>query len=212
MRLALVCFYCLCVFVYVLYFIATMSFAGYFLSVLFCLLSMLISDSRFDLVWFRLSCDHGWIRSGSVNVRKQQQQQQQQQQPTIGMKWTCVMNILQKVSDAVWSSHTTEYGSTGEGCQSCSWSAEQGKLIFPCHCSRLRIWSRETGLAVPSRVSPFILHTQAKSGAYSRDSSRFPRRRPHIPSTTIESVPSLSLSRSCVPMALTTESAPAQGQ
>ena len=33
---------------------------------------MLISDSRFDLVWFRLSCDHGWIRSGSVNVRKQQ--------------------------------------------------------------------------------------------------------------------------------------------
>ena len=35
---------------------------------------MLISDSRFELVWFRLSCDHGWIRSGSVNVRKQQQQ------------------------------------------------------------------------------------------------------------------------------------------
>ena len=57
-----------------------MSFAGYFLSVLFCLLSMLISDSRFDLVWFRLSCDHGWIRSGSVNVRKQQQQQQQPHQ------------------------------------------------------------------------------------------------------------------------------------
>ena len=43
------------------------------LSVLVCLLSMLISDSRFDLVWFRLSCDHGWIRSGSFNVRKQQQ-------------------------------------------------------------------------------------------------------------------------------------------
>ena len=41
-----------------------------FLSVLFCLLSLLISDSRFDLVWLRLSCNHGWIRSGSVNVRK----------------------------------------------------------------------------------------------------------------------------------------------
>ena len=41
-----------------------------FLFVLFCLLSLLISDSRFDLVWFRPSCDHGWIRSGSVNVRK----------------------------------------------------------------------------------------------------------------------------------------------
>ena len=25
--------------------------------------------SRFDLVWFHLSCDHGWIRSESVNVR-----------------------------------------------------------------------------------------------------------------------------------------------
>ena len=61
-----VCFYCLCVFLYALYFIATMSFAGYFLSVLFCLLSMLISDSRFDLVWYRLSCDHGWIRSSSL--------------------------------------------------------------------------------------------------------------------------------------------------
>ena len=33
-------------------------------------MTMLIPDSRFDLVWFRLSCDHGWIRSGSVNVRK----------------------------------------------------------------------------------------------------------------------------------------------
>ena len=27
----------------------------------------------------------------------------------------------------VWSSHIAEYGSTGKGCQSCSWSAEQGK-------------------------------------------------------------------------------------
>ena len=85
MRLALVCFYCLCVFVYVLYFIATMSFAGYFLPVLFCMLSMLISDSRFDLVWFRLSCDHGWIRSGSVNVSKQQQQQQQHLPAGVGL-------------------------------------------------------------------------------------------------------------------------------
>ena len=41
-----------------------------FLYVLSCLLfSLLISDFRFDLVWLRLSCDHGWIRSGSVNVR-----------------------------------------------------------------------------------------------------------------------------------------------
>ena len=70
-----------------------------------------------------------------------------------------------------------------------SWT---GKLFFPCPRSRLRIWSRETGLAVPSRVSLLILHTQAESGAYLRDSSRFPRRRPFIPVTSIGSVRILS--------------------
>ena len=57
------------------------------------------------------------------------------------------------------------------------------------------IWSRETGSAVPSRVSLLILHTQAESGAYLRDSSRVPRRRPFIhlkPPNAIGSVPSLS--------------------
>ena len=49
--------------------------------------------------------------------------------------------------------HIAEYKSTGLGCQSCSWSAEQRKRIFPCPRSRLRIWSRETGSVVPSRVS-----------------------------------------------------------
>ena len=34
--------------------------------------------------------------------------------------------------------------------------AEQGKSIFPCPRSRLRIWSRETGSAVPSRVNLLI--------------------------------------------------------
>ena len=41
----------------------------------------------------------------------------------------------------------------------------QLKLIFPCPRACLRIWSRETGSAVPSRVSLLILHTQAESGA-----------------------------------------------
>ena len=36
------------------------------------------------------------------------------------------------------------------------WSAEQGKWIFPCPRSRLITWSRETGSAVPSRVSLLI--------------------------------------------------------
>ena len=48
------------------------------------------------------------------------------------------------------------YGSTRYGCQPCTWSAEQGKLIFPCPRWRLRIWSRETGSAVPSRASLLI--------------------------------------------------------
>ena len=51
--------------------IATMSFAGYFLvrSLLSAFPAYLRTFFRFDLVWFRLSCVHGWIRSGSVNVR-----------------------------------------------------------------------------------------------------------------------------------------------
>ena len=32
-------------------------------------------------------------------------------------------------------------------------SAEQRIFFFPCPRSRLRIWSRDTGSAVPSRVS-----------------------------------------------------------
>ena len=38
----------------------------------------------------------------------------------------------------------------------CGQLAEQGKSILPCPRSRLRIGSRETGLAVPSRVSLLI--------------------------------------------------------
>ena len=43
-----------------------------------------------------------------------------------------------------------------------SWSAEQGKIIFPCPRSRLRIWSRETGSAVPSRVGLLIFILRLK--------------------------------------------------
>ena len=77
----------------------------------------------------------------------------------------------------------------------CSWSAEPGKITFPCPRSRLRIWSRDTGSAVPSRVSLLILRTQAESGACLRDSSRVPRWRPFIyfkPPYAIGPVPSLS--------------------
>ena len=49
-------------------------------------------------------------------------------------------------------------------CQSCSWLAERGKKwTFPCPRSRLRIWSPDTGSAVPSRVILIKLHTRAES-------------------------------------------------
>ena len=44
----------------------------------------------------------------------------------------------------------------GQSCQSCSWSAEQGKWIFPCPRSHLRVWSCETVSAVASRVSLLV--------------------------------------------------------
>ena len=86
--------------------------------------------------------------------------------------------------------------------------------MFPCPYSHLRISSRETtGSVVPSRVNLLILYTQAEFGAYSRDSSSFPRRRPFIYTANHHRV-SLELIRwrNCVPMAFTAESPPVQGQ
>ena len=79
-------------------------------------------------------------------------------------------------------------------CRSCSLSAKHEKGTFHCPRFYMRVWSRETGSAVPFRVGPLILHTQPETGAYSRDSSLFPPiMRPHIiPSTAFVSVPSLS--------------------
>ena len=50
---------------------ATMPFAGYFLarSLQPAFPAFLRTFSQFDSVWLRLSCDHGWIRSGSVNIK-----------------------------------------------------------------------------------------------------------------------------------------------
>ena len=48
------------------------------------------------------------------------------------------------------------------------------------------------GLGNPVPRQPAHLHTQAESGAYLRDSSRVPRRRPMKPPYAIGSVPSLS--------------------
>ena len=92
----------------------------FLLSVCFCLCSLFYRDDvlcwlllarpflyafhahlRFpvDLVWFRLSCDHGWIRSGSVNVRKQQQQQQQYKLSMYGHTHSKSMDHSSKVAN-----------------------------------------------------------------------------------------------------------------
>ena len=84
---------------------------------------------------------------------------------------------------------------------------------FPFPRSHLRIWSRQTGSAIPSGVSLLILHIQTESGAYSRDSSRFPRRHLFIYTAIRHRIrPEFIGSRSCVPMAFPAESPPAQGQ
>ena len=78
---------------------------------------------------------------------------------------------------------------------------------FPCPRSRLKIWFRETGLAVPSRVSLLILYTNAESGAYSRDSSQCPQRCSYIFTTIHHRVSHDFIgSRNCVKMAFTAES------
>ena len=84
----------------------------------------------------------------------------------------------------------------------------------PCPRPRLKIWSRETGSAVSSRVNPLVLQTQTEFGAYSRDSSRFPRRHPFICIFNHHRVsPEFVGSRNCVPMmAFTAETPPPQDQ
>ena len=48
---------------------------------------------------------------------------------------------------------------------------EQVNHFFPYPPSRLRVWSLEIGSAVPSRVSPLILHTQTESSIINHQSS-----------------------------------------
>ena len=69
------------------------------------------------------------------------------------------------------------------------------------------------GFGCPVPRQPAHLHTQAGSGPYLRDSSRFPRRRPFIYLVRHRVSPEFIGSRTCVPMMFTDdESPPAQGQ
>ena len=81
-------------------------------------------------------------------------------------------------------------------------SLDRDDEYFPVPVSRLRIWSRETGSAVRSRVSLLPLHTQAESSITNHQSSirylltGFPplsaAASDFIPSTAIELIPSLT--------------------
>ena len=88
---------------------------------------------------------------------------------------------------------TTEYISTGS-------QPTRGQLTGKINVSLSLLapesWSRETGLAVLSRVSLIIIYTQAESGAYY---------------TRIRVNPEFIGPRNCVPMAFIAESPPAQG-
>ena len=54
------------------------------------------------------------------------------------LKYICMVTHIASVQMTC-SLEQQKYTSTGQGCQSCSWSVEQGKLIFPCPRSRLRL-------------------------------------------------------------------------
>ena len=84
------------------------------------------------------------------------------------------------------------------------------KMNFPCPRSRLRIWSRYTGSAVPSRVSPLILHAQAESGAYSQ-APLFPPAFRHGVVSTPGKRHRVSLSQKLCSNGVTTESPQTQG-
>ena len=82
----------------------------------------------------------------------------------------------------VWSSHIAEYA-RGQ------LNRENSIPLSPCVPENLV--SRD-GFSRPVPRQPAHLHPQAESGAYSRDSSRVPRRRPFMkPPYAIGSVPSL---------------------
>ena len=81
----------------------------------------------------------------------------------------------------VWSSHIAAYGSTGQCCQFCWWLAERKIFISLSPFGPENLVSRDRfGRLIPHQPAHPPYGTQAESGAYSRDFSRFPRQRPFI--------------------------------
>ena len=90
-------------------------------------------------------------------------------------------------------------------------NSQLNRVNMNCHypLPRLRSWSHETGSAVPSRVSPLILHAQAESGAYSQ-ASLFPPAFRHGVVSTPEKRHRVRLSQKLRSNGVTTESPPTQ--
>ena len=89
-----------------------------------------------------------------------------------------------------------------------------GKIIFPCPRACLRIWSRETGSAVPSRVSLLISILRLNLVLAHGIPPEFRGGGHYLYKIAIRHRvgPEFIGSRKCVPMAFTAESPPAQGQ
>ena len=78
-------------------------------------------------------------------------------------------------------------------------------------CMPENLVSRD-GFSRPVSRQPAHLHTQAELGAYLRDSSRVPRRRPFITAIRHRVSPEFIGYRNCVPMAFNAESSPANSR
>ena len=114
----------------------------------------------------------------------------------------------------VWSSHIAEYGSTGQGCQSCTWSQLNRENNIPLSSCVPENWVSRDGFSRPVPRQPAHLHTQAESGGCLLTG--------FLPSSAAASIyssitairyrvsPEFIVSRNnCVPMAFTAESPPA---
>ena len=87
--------------------------------------------------------------------------------------------------------------------------------MFPCPRSRLRVWSREAGSAVPSRVSLLISIQRLNLVPTYGIPPEFRGGSVHIYFYTAIRhwvSPKFIGSHNCVPMAFTAESVPAKGQ
>ena len=84
--------------------------------------------------------------------------------------------------------------------------------MFPCPCSRLRIWSRETGPAVPSCASLLISILRLNLVLNYGIPPDFRGGVPFYIAIRHRVSPDFIGSRNCVPMAFAAESLPAQGE